>query len=349
MVISSVDQNNRSSPHDRKNFVGHLKKKFQEKIKCTFIGKISNALSQFKLSKTANGEVKDPPLKSQEFMRRYESKISEEIKVKDDPWPKDSEMSVLNTVSRTSSFYAVENHDYLKSIEIKYQPLQNYMQRQRHMDDWMRACLVDWMASLSLHLKVHQETLHLAISYLDRFLSRVEVVPDSLQLIGMAALLIAAKFEEERVDSRKLLNLTENTYSISQINEFERLILRTLRFNLAAPTSIVFLKIYCYEAGASSLVTFLAMYMCELLLMVRVPYSPSCLAAASLASAQYNLGVEVWSRKLEIFSGYKLTDLRVCIDLVDRMFKSSRNLKLSVIRKKYEDKRYRSVASIFPR
>jgi cyclin-A len=40
------------------------------------------------------------------------------------------------------------------------------------------------------------DTLFLAVSYLDRYLSLVRVTRDRLQLVGVTCLLLAAKYEE---------------------------------------------------------------------------------------------------------------------------------------------------------
>lgn len=57
----------------------------------------------------------------------------------------------------------------------------------------MRAVLVDWLVEVVQEYRLRSETLHLAVNYLDRFLSSTAYVKRSkLQLIGIAALLIAA-------------------------------------------------------------------------------------------------------------------------------------------------------------
>lgn len=57
----------------------------------------------------------------------------------------------------------------------------------------MRVVLVDWMAEVAKEFELQTETLHLAINYLDRFLSLIgNVKRGKLQLVGTAALVIAA-------------------------------------------------------------------------------------------------------------------------------------------------------------
>lgn len=57
------------------------------------------------------------------------------------------------------------------------------------------------------------ETLYLTVSYIDRYLSSKEINRDKLQLLGIACLLIAAKYEEicpPQVE--ELCYITDNTY-----------------------------------------------------------------------------------------------------------------------------------------
>lgn len=56
----------------------------------------------------------------------------------------------------------------------------------------MRAVLVDWLVEVAEEFKLHEETLHLAVSYVDRFLTTNVVTRDKLQLLGVTAMLVAA-------------------------------------------------------------------------------------------------------------------------------------------------------------
>ncbi len=61
----------------------------------------------------------------------------------------------------------------------------------------MRCKLVNWMVEVALHFHLHRETLHLAVYYVDRLLTvERNVKRADFQLVGVAALFIAAKLEE---------------------------------------------------------------------------------------------------------------------------------------------------------
>jgi cyclin-A len=51
---------------------------------------------------------------------------------------------------------------------------------------------VDWLVEVAEEFKLHAETLHLAVSYVDRFLTMNVVARNKLQLLGVTALLVAA-------------------------------------------------------------------------------------------------------------------------------------------------------------
>ena len=62
---------------------------------------------------------------------------------------------------------------------------------------------------------------------------RRDVDTDKLQLVGITALLVASKLEEYYpVDLKKLLHLTENSYTRQQITHMERTILGVLEFQV---------------------------------------------------------------------------------------------------------------------
>eukprot|EP00466_Bigelowiella_natans_P005553 jgi/Bigna1/28165/gw1.46.91.1 len=62
----------------------------------------------------------------------------------------------------------------------------------------MREILVDWLIEIHHRRfnKLRTETLYLTINIIDRFLSIREVSRARLQLIGLAAVLIASKYED---------------------------------------------------------------------------------------------------------------------------------------------------------
>ena len=66
------------------------------------------------------------------------------------------------------------------------------MLKQPDISYGMRAILVDWLVEVVEEYRMKTETLYLAVSYIDRFLSYMSVVRGKLQLVGTAAMFIAS-------------------------------------------------------------------------------------------------------------------------------------------------------------
>lgn len=56
----------------------------------------------------------------------------------------------------------------------------------------MRGIVVDWLVEVAGEFQLSAETLHLAVSYIDRFLSLVPINWKRFQLLGVASMLIAS-------------------------------------------------------------------------------------------------------------------------------------------------------------
>lgn len=66
------------------------------------------------------------------------------------------------------------------------------MKKQPDITYNMRTILVDWLVEVSEEYKLQTETLYIAVSIIDRFLSFMSVVRSKLQLVGTAAMFIAS-------------------------------------------------------------------------------------------------------------------------------------------------------------
>lgn len=120
-----------------------------------------------------------------------------------------------------------------------------YMRKQQDISHSMRTILVDWLVEVGEEYRLQNETLCLAVSYIDRFLSVMSVVRAKLQLVGTAAMFIAAKYEEiYPPDVGEFVYITDNTYTKKQVLRMEQLILKVLTFDLCVPTTSVFLNAY---------------------------------------------------------------------------------------------------------
>ena len=73
----------------------------------------------------------------------------------------------------------------------------------------------------------------MAISMLDTVLTKRDVEPDKLQLVGVTSLWLASKLEEYYpAELDKLIHLTENSYNQDNIIKMEVIMLRILEFEV---------------------------------------------------------------------------------------------------------------------
>jgi hypothetical protein len=59
----------------------------------------------------------------------------------------------------------------------------------------MRGILFDWIVDVHFKFKMFPQTLFIVIAIIDKYLSIRSISKDKLQLLGTAALFVAAKYE----------------------------------------------------------------------------------------------------------------------------------------------------------
>jgi cyclin A len=78
-------------------------------------------------------------------------------------------------------------------MQKKRRPMVGYIENvQRDITSNMRGTLVDWLVEVADENKLLPETLHLSISYIDRFLSIQPVKRSKFQLLGVSSMLVAS-------------------------------------------------------------------------------------------------------------------------------------------------------------
>ncbi|NXN62379.1 CCNA2 protein, partial [Rynchops niger] len=248
--------------------------------------------------------------------------------------------------------YIGDIHAYLREMEVKCKPKMGYMKKQPDITNNMRAILVDWLVEVGEEYKLQNETLHLAVNYIDRFLSSMSVLRGKLQLVGTAAMLLASKFEEiYPPEVAEFVYITDDTYTKKQVLRMEHLILKVLSFDLAAPTINQFLTQYFLHQQTSAKVESLSMYLGELSLIDADPYLkylPSVIAAAAFHLADYTVTGQTWPESLCKVTGYTLEDIKPCLmDLHKTYLKAAQHMQQS-IREKYKSTKYHGVSLIDP-
>lgn len=119
----------------------------------------------------------------------------------------------------------------------------DYLSRQPHINEKMRAILVDWMVDVSQKFKLQPQSLFIAVNLVDRYLDRRPIERSRLQLAGVAALMIVGKYEEIYPPLLKdYVGVCDCTYTPEEIVAMEGEMLIALEFDLCFPVSLVILQ-----------------------------------------------------------------------------------------------------------
>ncbi|WWC90823.1 uncharacterized protein L201_005760 [Kwoniella dendrophila CBS 6074] len=238
--------------------------------------------------------------------------------------------------------YADEIFAHMEVLEESVMPNPKYMDFQTEIEWTMRTTLIDWL--LQVHLRYHMlpETLWIAINLVDRFLSVRVVSLVKLQLVGVTAMFIAAKYEEILAPSvEEFVYMTENGYTKDEILKGERIILQTLDFTVSSycsPYSWVrkISKADDYDIQTRTLSKFLM----EVTLLDHrfLRCKPSMIAAIGMYLARRMLGGD-WNEAFVFYSGFTESQLVagatiLCERLVEPEFDSV------YVYKKYANKKF---------
>lgn len=279
----------------------------------------------------------------------YQSPMQVDVSIVDSS-PRTRSKAVAERILYDMDEYRDDIYDYLLEAETKHRPKPNYMRRQPDITYTMRTILVEWMVEVAEEYRLQTETLYLAVSYIDRFLSLMSVVRAKLQLVGTAAMFIAAKYEEiYPPDVGEFVYITDDTYTKRQVLRMEHLILKVLAFDISSPTPLVFITNYCVSFDFSERVMFLAMYLCELSLLEGDPYLqflPSVLASSTIAYARHALGLEAWPADIADSTGYQLSALIPCITHLNTTHSRAPHIPQQAVREKYKHNRWHGVSHI---
>jgi len=253
--------------------------------------------------------------------------------------------------------YAQDIFQYLLDSEEKHSAKSNYMSKQSDITHGMRSILVDWLVEVGEEYKLQTETLHLAVNYIDRFLSTMAVQRSKLQLVGAACMFIAAKYEEiYPPDVGEFVYITDDTYNKRQVLRMEHLVLKVLDFDLSVATCHIFLHkmLDMYKDEDTSdhnRLAALASYLAELVLVEgqeMLKFSASQVAAGCVAMARHTLDLEAWPDQLAMKAGYTVNDVKECFVLIHGVFSKASTAAQQAVRDKYKTTKFFSVSELSP-
>ena len=181
--------------------------------------------------------------------------------------------------------YVDQIFHHMLSSEEMHLPTYGYMKSQKDVNEKMRAILVDWLIEVHYKFKLLPETLFITVNIIDRYLEKMEIKRQKLQLLGVTAMWIACKYEEIYAPEIKdFVYITDNAYEQRDILDLEYQVLKALEFNITTPSSFRFLERYAKLINADTKTFNLAWYLVELPLIEykMLKYKPSLISSSAL-------------------------------------------------------------------
>eukprot|EP00929_Paragymnodinium_shiwhaense_P020385 TRINITY_DN1360_c0_g2_i1.p1 TRINITY_DN1360_c0_g2~~TRINITY_DN1360_c0_g2_i1.p1 ORF type:complete len:479 (+),score=112.24 TRINITY_DN1360_c0_g2_i1:85-1521(+) len=235
-------------------------------------------------------------------------------------------------------------------------PRPDYMHVQQDVNYKMRGILNDWLIEVHMKYKMRTETLHLTIDLIDRYLTLRIVARKRLQLVGVSAMLVAAKFEEiHPPEVKDFVYITDNAYTKEDILNMECDMLAALQFKICRPTAAHFAEHFMEVNDCAEAQRHLVQYLLELALleMHMLKYSASLLvASACWLSNRILKRPSQWPPAMVAATTYSEQVVKVCArDLCEALEATSVDgaagrLQLQAVYKKFSLPAFSSVATM---
>ncbi|XP_044976598.1 cyclin-B1-5-like [Hordeum vulgare subsp. vulgare] len=251
----------------------------------------------------------------------------------------DNELAVVDYIDDIYKYYKVAQHEC--------RPI-DYMGSQPEISPKMRAILTDWLVEVTHKFELMPESLYLTMYAIDRFLSLQAVPRRELQLVGMAAMLIACKYEEIWApEVNDFISIADNAYSRQQVLSMEKNMLNSMEWNLTVPTPYVFLVRFAKAAGSDKELEEMIFFFAEMALMEYglVTARPSLVAASAVYAARCTLKRSpIWTETLKHHTGLTEAQLLEPARVLVMAHATAPESKLKAIYRKYSSEQYGRVA-----
>jgi len=251
--------------------------------------------------------------------------------------------------------YVPTMYNYLRQLERETAIKQDFL-KGCSINGKMRGVLLDWLTEVHLQFKLLQETLYMTVAIIDRFLQveGLTIRRNKLQLVGVAAMLIASKVEEMYApEINDFVYITDNAYTATEIRALEIRILSTINFGLGRPLPLHFLRRNSKAGDVDVLQHMLAKYLMEASIVEydMVHYSPSIMAAAALNLSLLLLepGAKMstcWTPALQHYSSYSHQQLVPIICKMASIILNKKSSKFQSVHTKYQSKKFLGVSQL---
>lgn len=193
--------------------------------------------------------------------------------------------------------YRDEVTEYMHEMDSKTTASADLMDMQPELQWYMRPFLVDFLVEIHQQFRLRPEVLYLSLNIVDRYVSKRVVYKKHYQLVGCAALWIAAKFEDakDRVPTvRELADMCCKAYDDSAFIQMEGHVLQTIGWAIGHPTAEAWMRSACMgNINEDTKTQHVARFVMEITLFHRefVGVKASIVAAGALMLARFICGL----------------------------------------------------------
>jgi len=223
-----------------------------------------------------------------------------------------------------------------------------YMTTQSDINGRMRAILLDWLVEVHDKYRLRTVSLFLTVQVLDRFLQKRQIRRKRLQLAGVVAMSIAAKFEEvtpPEIDD--YLYISNRQYTKAEFSSMEVDMLNVLGFDLCTSTAAHFMDLYKQANRCDEQHGFAVQYLLELAFfdmeLVGEPPSKTAAAATFLSNQLLHRDVH-WSQAMASYTGYSAETLQPVSQKMRELLAAAPTSDLGIVYRKFSAARQGGVA-----
>eukprot|EP00013_Stygamoeba_regulata_P010405 CAMPEP_0177686482 /NCGR_PEP_ID=MMETSP0447-20121125/33591_1 /TAXON_ID=0 /ORGANISM="Stygamoeba regulata, Strain BSH-02190019" /LENGTH=461 /DNA_ID=CAMNT_0019196605 /DNA_START=251 /DNA_END=1637 /DNA_ORIENTATION=- len=215
------------------------------------------------------------------------------------------------------SEYVKEIFEHLREKEVRDHIGCGAIAAQVDLNESMYSTLLSWCVGVHMEFRLLSETLFLSADIINRFLAKRQVPRQRLQLVAIAAMLVASKTEETVAPySSDFCYMAAMAFTKDQVLEMENVILDALDFHVVVATPLHFLRRFSKAARSDPRLHTLCKYFIELTIpeysMQR--FLPSKIAASAVFLArQMARKSPSWNSTLEYYTAYSEADLQECV------------------------------------
>lgn len=182
-------------------------------------------------------------------------------------------------------------------------------------------------------------------------LSRTKVDKGELQLVGVASMLVASKYEEMYApDIHDFEYITDNAYSKKQILKMEAKILIAANFDLSRPHSLTFLRWYSKEMKFGVRMHHMAKYLIEMAFLdcSLSPIPPSRIACAATYIASKLCDSPYDAETMRKLTGITRRETEELVSMFAKVILRLQSLpKLVAVREKYSSAKVLAVSQLY--